>query len=82
MKFRGKPFKFIWVQGGDQFELEEKLGVSGIGYPSVVAIFENKKVFGKLKRSFSEENLENFLNDILNNKGSLFVKGMGSGERS
>lgn len=39
LRFKGKPFKFLWSQGGDQFELEEKLGVSGIGYPSVVAIF-------------------------------------------
>jgi len=22
LKFRGKPFKFLWSQGGDQFEFE------------------------------------------------------------
>jgi hypothetical protein len=34
----------------------------------VAVIYENKKVFGKLKKSFSEENLENYLSEILNNK--------------
>ncbi len=42
LKFKGKPFKFLWSQGGDQLDLEDKLGVSGIGYPSVVAVFEPK----------------------------------------
>jgi hypothetical protein len=28
-------------------------------------------VYGRLKRSFSEENLENFLNDIINNKAKF-----------
>lgn len=71
MRFKGKPFKLLWSQGGDQFDLEEKLGVSGIGYPSVVAVFETKQVYGRLKRSFSEENLENFLNEIMKNKAKF-----------
>jgi hypothetical protein len=44
----------LWSQGADQFEFEEKVGISGIGYPSVVVIYEAKQVFGKLQRSFSE----------------------------
>ena len=57
LKFRGKPFKFLWSQGGDQFEFEEKLGAVGVGYPVVATIFNSKKIYGKLKKSFSEENL-------------------------
>jgi hypothetical protein len=34
----------------------------------VAVIYESKKVFGKLKKSFSEENLENYLSEILKNK--------------
>ena len=60
LNFRGKPFKFIWAQGGDHFEVEEKLGISGVGYPSVVAIFNSKNVFGRMKRAFSQENLQQF----------------------
>lgn len=68
LKFRGKPFKFLWSQGGDHFDFEEKLGAVGVGYPVITIIYESKKLFGKLKKSFNEENLENFLNDILSNK--------------
>jgi hypothetical protein len=39
LKFRGKPFKFLWSQGGDHFEFEERLGATGVGYPVVVSIF-------------------------------------------
>ena len=66
--FRGKPFKFMWTQGGDHFDVEEKLGISGVGYPSVVTIFQSKGLFGKLKRSFSIDNLQQFVNEILTNK--------------
>jgi len=34
----------------------------------VTVIYESKKVFGKLKKSFSEENFEHYLSEILNNK--------------
>lgn len=71
LKFRGKPFKFLWSQGGDHFEVEEKLGISGVGYPSLAAIFHNKNVFGKLRKSFNQENLESYLNEILKNKAKF-----------
>ncbi len=51
----------MWAQGGDHFDVEEKLGISGIGYPSVVTIFQSKNLFGKLKRSFSVENIQQFV---------------------
>lgn len=44
------------------------MGAVGVGYPVVVVIYETKKYFGKLRKSFSEENVENYLNDILSNK--------------
>ena len=34
-------------------------------------ISENKKVYTRLRRSFNEENLENFLSEILKNKARL-----------
>lgn len=68
LKFRAKPYKFLWTQGGDHFEFEEKMGAVGVGYPVVAVIYEAKKYFGKLRKAFSEENVENYLNDILGNK--------------
>lgn len=71
LKFKGKPFKFLWAQGGDHFEVEEKLNVAGVGYPSVAAVFHAKGLTGKLKRSFSQDNLEHFLTEILSNKAKF-----------
>lgn len=34
----------------------------------MIVIYEGKKLFGKLKKSFNEENFEKFLSDILANK--------------
>lgn len=39
-----------------------------MGYPVVTVIYESKKLFGKLKKSFNEANLESYLTDILSNK--------------
>merc|ERR1712039_44768 len=33
----GKSIGFLWSQGGDQFELEEKLGLQ-FGFPAVIAV--------------------------------------------
>lgn len=44
------------------------MGAVGVGYPVITIVYESKKLFGKLKKSFNEENLENFLNEILSNK--------------
>lgn len=41
----GKDMGFLWSQGGDQFELEEKLGLQ-FGYPAVVAVNFKKDRFG------------------------------------
>jgi len=41
----GMPIKFFWHQGGDQFDVEDKLHLA-FGYPAVVAInLEKKKIF-------------------------------------
>ena len=71
LAFRGKPFKFMWAQGGDHFDVEEKLGISGVGYPSVVIIFQSKGLYGKLKKAFSGENLQHFVSETLSNKAKF-----------
>lgn len=75
-KFRGKPFVFLWAQGGDQYDFETIFGAEGSGYPSVIAISKfgryvghAKKVFSKMRKSFDEEHLEAFVTDILDGKG-------------
>jgi hypothetical protein len=36
-KTAGGTFRFAWVAGGENYELEEKLGL-GFGYPAMVAV--------------------------------------------
>lgn len=71
MKYKGKPFKFLWAQGGDHFEVEEKLNVAGVGYPSAAAVFHAKNLTGKLKRSFNQEHLDQFVSEIISNKAKF-----------
>merc|ERR1711865_577928 len=44
-KKQGKDIGFLWSQGGDQFELEEKLGLQ-FGFPAVIGINFKKDRFG------------------------------------
>jgi hypothetical protein len=45
-KFRGKPFTFVWSQGGDQYDFETIFGAEGSGYqPWQEAFRKNEKGF-------------------------------------
>jgi len=44
----GKNLGFLWSQGGDQFDLEEKLGLQ-FGFPAVIAINFGKDRFGTMR---------------------------------
>merc|ERR1712167_311353 len=41
----GHNMGFLWSQGGDQFELEEKLGLQ-FGFPAVIGVNFKKERFG------------------------------------
>jgi len=62
-KNSGKPFNFLWSQGGDQFDFEDNMNL-GMGYPTIVAMVANKKKFAVMRRSWSAENLTSFINTI------------------
>lgn len=44
---------FLWSQGGDQFELEEKLGLQ-FGFPAVIAVNFKKDRFGVHRGTFDQ----------------------------
>jgi len=67
---RGKPINFWWVQGGDNYEWEQKLNLS-FGYPAVVAINYMKKKYAISKSSFELNNVKTFVNNLLIGKESL-----------
>lgn len=70
----GRTFRFMWASGGDNYELEEKLGL-GFGYPALVAVSPSKKRFAVMKGKFDAGEIETFLNNVLRGKeGTTEVK--------
>lgn len=69
-KHRSSPYVFFWLQAGDQLDLERQLNL-GFGFPAIVAISPNKKVFATMKASFKKENVSDFLTGLLTGKESL-----------
>ena len=61
---------FYWSQGGDFFDLEDKLNL-GFGFPAVVAINHSKKKFSTMRSSFDTENIKSFVNNLLIGKEVL-----------
>ena len=66
----GKPIYYLWAQGGDHFDFEDKLHLS-FGYPAVIAVNYKKKMYSICRMSFSKDNLVNFVSNLLNGKEHL-----------
>ncbi len=69
-KNRGKPLYYLWAQGGDHFDFEDKLHL-GFGYPAVIAVNYKKKMYSVCRSSFNKENLANFISNLLLGKEHL-----------
>merc|ERR1712125_104864 len=67
-KNSGKPFNFLWSQGGDQFDFEDDMNL-GMGSPTIVA---NKKKFAVMRRSWSSDNLASFVNSLASNREHFY----------
>lgn len=66
--FRDKPVSFMWAQAGDHQEIQDQFSLYS-GFPAVILINPLRRVFSVMKSSFTEENFEEWLRDILNRKG-------------
>lgn len=58
---RGRPIYYLWAQGADFFDVEEKLHLS-FGYPAVIALNFNKKKVSTCRNAFSADNVKTFVN--------------------
>jgi len=63
-KAAGHPVGFMWLQGGDQFEIEEKMSLQ-FGFPAVVAINVKKERFGVHRGIFDQDSLGSFLSSMM-----------------
>lgn len=58
----------MWAEAGDHQELQDQFSLFS-GFPAVLLINPQRRVFSIMKSSFTEENFEEWLKDILNRKG-------------
>lgn len=58
------PVGFMWSQGGDQFELEEKMALQ-FGFPAVIAVNLKKGRFGVHRGTFDKDSLSGFLSSMM-----------------
>lgn len=66
-KFRGKPFSFVWSEGGAQPDLEQKLEVT-FGYPALALLATEKKAFAIMRTSWTVDNIVSFINGVMSGK--------------
>jgi len=66
----GQPVGFMWSQGGDQFESEEKLALQA-GFPAVIAMNLKKERFGVMRGTFSKDGISQFLSSMMIGKVPL-----------
>merc|ERR1719487_217093 len=63
-KADGHPVGFMWLQGGDQFEVEEKMSLQ-FGFPAVVAINVKKERYGIHRGTYDKDSLSSFLSQMM-----------------
>ncbi len=61
--------RWLWLEGGSNLDLEQALEVGGFGYPAMVGYNSRRKIFIGLRSSFSESGLNDFMGDIIRQKG-------------
>ncbi|EGZ28554.1 hypothetical protein PHYSODRAFT_343884 [Phytophthora sojae] len=66
---RGKPFKFGWMQGGDQLDFESRFELT-FGYPSLVAINLDRKRYVVQRGAFTAEAISEFLQGVMQGRES------------
>mmetsp|Transcript_22746 Transcript_22746/g.57299 ORF Transcript_22746/g.57299 Transcript_22746/m.57299 type:complete len:462 (-) Transcript_22746:276-1661(-) len=62
--FKGRPFSFLWAEGGTQSALEGNVDVGGYGYPAVVALSPKKGVFVTMRSALQEGNLKTWIESL------------------
>lgn len=64
VKSEGQPVGFMWLQGGDQFDVEEKMSLQ-FGFPAVVAINVKKERYGVHRGTYDKDALSSFLSSMM-----------------
>ncbi|XP_064383274.1 protein disulfide-isomerase A6 homolog [Halichondria panicea] len=77
-KYKQRSFGWVWLEGGSNPDFEQALEVGGFGYPAMVGYNSRRNIYIVLRASFSESGLNEFLGDIVRQKGrTQSIKGDG-----
>lgn len=58
------PLTYLWSQGGDQYEAEEKLQLA-FGFPAVIAVHLQKERFGIHRGTFEGSSIKDFAKSLM-----------------
>jgi len=64
------PANYMWLQGGDNFEFEEKLNL-GFGYPALIALHKKKGKFGVHRGNMEHASISGFITSLMSGKVPL-----------
>jgi len=64
---KGKPINFLWVQGGQNFDFEESLGLR-FGFPALVSLHWRKQRFSVMRKAFNKANIKSFVGLLSNGR--------------
>lgn len=67
---RKHPFRWFWLQAGDQLDLERDLNL-GFGFPAVIAISPQKKMMATMRGSFTTKDIKQFCADLMTGRARL-----------
>lgn len=59
----GADVGFMWTQGGDAYEIEEKLSLQ-FGFPAIIAINLKKEKYGVFRGIFDKDGVQQFLRSL------------------
>eukprot|EP00898_Chlorokybus_atmophyticus_P008147 jgi/Chlat1/8333/Chrsp8S08092 len=62
-KLKGRAYNYFWVEGGQQLQLEEAVGVGGYGYPAIVAVKPSALAYAPAKVPFTASAIKDFLSE-------------------
>jgi len=63
-EFKGRPYAFLWSEGGGQVELEGSLEVGGFGYPAFVAFSPKKNAYIVMKAAVDGQGMIDFIHQV------------------
>ncbi len=60
-KYKQRSFGWVWIEGGQNTDLEAVLDVGGSGYPALVAVNTRKSVYSTMRGAYNNKGIKDFI---------------------